>query len=221
MYLHANAKLGLAGRLALVRAVEGGLSLKAAAAAFAVSPATAHRWWHRWLEGSEEARRTLSAHIAHRGGSRPRSGRLRVSAQDLLGTAACCGCDRLCALDRLEGAEAGRDLAAATSGPSSSRSDRLRTSRMGLRPHLLHTSTPQPGAAKLAPALQHHQTTQLNRRPATDQPRSQRPWVGQLQGDDRGATPGEERPSGTAFFEGSRTTCSASTRSGSGPGGVV
>src|SRR6266542_6746277 len=33
MYLHANAKLGLAGRLALVAAVEGGLSLRAAAAA--------------------------------------------------------------------------------------------------------------------------------------------------------------------------------------------
>jgi len=51
MYQHDNAKLGLAGRLALVRAIEDGLSLKAAAAAFSVSPATAHRWWHRWLEG--------------------------------------------------------------------------------------------------------------------------------------------------------------------------
>jgi transposase InsO family protein len=51
MNLHANAKLGLAGRVALVRAIEGGLSLKAAAAAFSVSPATAHRWWHRWLDG--------------------------------------------------------------------------------------------------------------------------------------------------------------------------
>src|SRR5881398_2977381 len=50
MYLHANAKLGLAGRLALVRVVEEGCSLKAAAAAFNVSPATAHRWWHRWLD---------------------------------------------------------------------------------------------------------------------------------------------------------------------------
>jgi transposase len=49
MLLHANAKLGLAGRLALVRAIEDGLSLKAAAVAFKVSPATAHRWWHRWL----------------------------------------------------------------------------------------------------------------------------------------------------------------------------
>ena len=52
MLLHANAKLGLAGRLALVRAIEDGLSMKAAAAAFSVSPATAHRWWHRWLEGN-------------------------------------------------------------------------------------------------------------------------------------------------------------------------
>jgi len=51
MLLHANAKLGLAGRVALVRAIEDGLSLKAAAAAFNVSPATAHRWWHRWLDG--------------------------------------------------------------------------------------------------------------------------------------------------------------------------
>jgi transposase len=60
MYLHANAKLGLAGRFALVQAIEEGQSLKAAAAAFNVSPATAHRWWHRWLEAGEEARRTLS-----------------------------------------------------------------------------------------------------------------------------------------------------------------
>jgi transposase len=51
MLLHANAKLGLAGRFALVRAVEEGLSLRAAAAAFNVSPATAHRWWHRWVDG--------------------------------------------------------------------------------------------------------------------------------------------------------------------------
>jgi transposase InsO family protein len=60
MYLHANAKLGLAGRLSLVRAIEAGCSLRAAAAALSVSPATAHRWWHRWVDASEEARRTLS-----------------------------------------------------------------------------------------------------------------------------------------------------------------
>jgi transposase InsO family protein len=51
MYLHANAKLGLAGRRALVAAIEGGLSLRAAAVCFNVSSATAHRWWHRWLDG--------------------------------------------------------------------------------------------------------------------------------------------------------------------------
>jgi len=60
MYLHANAKLGLAGRRALVAAIEDGLSLKQAAACFSVSPATAHRWWHRWLDAGEEARRTLA-----------------------------------------------------------------------------------------------------------------------------------------------------------------
>ncbi len=60
MYLHANAKLGLAGRFALVGAVEDGMSLRRAAACFSVSPATAHRWWHRWLEAGEEARRSLS-----------------------------------------------------------------------------------------------------------------------------------------------------------------
>jgi transposase InsO family protein len=60
MYLHANAKLGLAGRFALVKAIEEGMSLRAAAAAFNVSPATAHRWWHRWLEAGADARRALS-----------------------------------------------------------------------------------------------------------------------------------------------------------------
>jgi transposase InsO family protein len=59
MILHGNAKLGLAGRFALVQAIEGGMSLKAAAAAFSVSPATAHRWWHRWRAASEQARSSL------------------------------------------------------------------------------------------------------------------------------------------------------------------
>jgi len=59
MLLHANAKLGLAGRLALVRAVEDGCSLRAAAAAFSVSPATVHRWWHRWLDGDRQPQALL------------------------------------------------------------------------------------------------------------------------------------------------------------------
>src|SRR2546430_4597012 len=60
MSFHRNAKLGLAGRYALVCAIEGGMTLKAAAVAFSVSPATAHSWWHRWQEASEEPRTSLA-----------------------------------------------------------------------------------------------------------------------------------------------------------------
>jgi transposase InsO family protein len=59
MVFHRNAKLGLAGRFALVRAVEEGQSLRAAAAAFSVSPATACRWSGRWRSASLEQRATL------------------------------------------------------------------------------------------------------------------------------------------------------------------
>jgi transposase InsO family protein len=76
MQLHANAKLGPSGRYALVCAIESGLSLKAAAAAFSVAPATAHRWWHRWLEGG----RTRAA-LADRS-SRPRRQPRRLPAEE-------------------------------------------------------------------------------------------------------------------------------------------
>jgi transposase InsO family protein len=79
MYLHANAKLGLAGRVALVKAIEEGMTLKAAAAAFGVSPATAHRWWHRWLEAGGEARRTLSCLFDR--SSRPRRSPRRLASE--------------------------------------------------------------------------------------------------------------------------------------------
>jgi transposase InsO family protein len=92
MYLHANAKLGLAGRRALVRAVEGGLSLKAAATVFNVSPATVHRWWHRWLEAGEEARRSLSC-------LQDRSSRPRRSPRELAGSLQ----ERICACRRETG----------------------------------------------------------------------------------------------------------------------
>ncbi len=55
MDLHANAKLGLSGRYQLVLAIEAGLSLRAAAAAFSVSPATAHRWSRRWRQQRSKA----------------------------------------------------------------------------------------------------------------------------------------------------------------------
>jgi transposase InsO family protein len=54
MNVHANAALGPAGRLALVEAIESGMTLRAAAAALNVAPATAHRWWHRRRQASAE-----------------------------------------------------------------------------------------------------------------------------------------------------------------------
>ena len=79
MKVHANAALGPAGRLALVKAIESGMTLRAAAAALNVSPATAHRWWHRWRAAERERARARAAGcaiaprapIASRGGSAP------------------------------------------------------------------------------------------------------------------------------------------------------
>ena len=68
MQLHANAKLGPAGRLALVELIAEGATLRAAAAAFNVAPATAHRWWHRF-------RSVASADPAASGWSHDRSSR--------------------------------------------------------------------------------------------------------------------------------------------------
>ena len=51
-----RCKLGLAGRLELVRLIEQGSTLRAAAAALNVAPATAHRWWHRWRAASADER---------------------------------------------------------------------------------------------------------------------------------------------------------------------
>ena len=158
MYLHANAKLGLAGRVALVRAVEDGCSLKVAAAAFSVSPATAHRWWHRWLEAGEEARRTLSCLFDR--SSRPHrsprqlapelaGGDLRLPPQDRLGAAAGRWRDRVRTLDCLEGAQAGGDLAAAASRRSRSRP----TGTSGPAPAICSTWTPAATRASCGPAI--------------------------------------------------------------------
>ena len=78
MQLHANAALGLAGRRRLVGLIEHGHSLRAAAAALGVAPATAHRWWHRWA-GAGEPARTSGACLADRS-SRPRRSPRRLSA---------------------------------------------------------------------------------------------------------------------------------------------
>ncbi len=92
MILHRNAKLGLAGRHALVQAIEGGMSMKAAAAAFSVSPATAHRWWHRWRSASEQARSTFACLC-------DRSSRPHRSPRELAGALQ----ERICACRRETG----------------------------------------------------------------------------------------------------------------------
>jgi len=58
MELHRNAKLGLAGRFALVQARERGLSVREVARRFSVSPATVSRWSCRWRAAGEEERRS-------------------------------------------------------------------------------------------------------------------------------------------------------------------
>ena len=78
MQLHANAALGLAGRRRLVGLIERGHSIRAAAAALSVAPATAHRWWHRW-SGADPVARASGACLADRS-SRPHHQPRRLSA---------------------------------------------------------------------------------------------------------------------------------------------
>jgi transposase InsO family protein len=80
MTTHPRAKLGLAGRHELCKLIESGYSLRAAAAALSVSPATAHKWWHRWLRASGAARATLGC--LHDRSSRPRRSPRMLSAAE-------------------------------------------------------------------------------------------------------------------------------------------
>ena len=59
MALHRNARLGLAGRRALVADVELGCSCREAARRRGVSPTTACKWWRRWTEATPDARSSL------------------------------------------------------------------------------------------------------------------------------------------------------------------
>ena len=70
MRLHRNAKLGLAGRFALIQAREQGLSMREVASRFSVSPATVCRWHRRWLQADEEERSALTCLLDR--SSRPR-----------------------------------------------------------------------------------------------------------------------------------------------------
>lgn len=52
MPTHANAPLTVEGRWRMVNLIAQGTSLRAAARRFSVSPATAHRWWHRFCQAN-------------------------------------------------------------------------------------------------------------------------------------------------------------------------
>jgi transposase len=92
MQVHGNAKLGLAGRRELVRAVEGGVSLRAAAAVFNVAPATAYRWSSRWRQASEPERSSLAC-LCDRSSRPCRSPRVLASVEQ----------ERICAARRRTG----------------------------------------------------------------------------------------------------------------------
>jgi transposase InsO family protein len=87
MRTHPRAKLGLAARHELCRLIEDGSSIREAARTFNVSPATAHKHWHRWRAASEAGRRSLAC--LHDRSSRPhRSPRMLCEAEQ----------DRICAV---------------------------------------------------------------------------------------------------------------------------
>jgi transposase InsO family protein len=60
MGLHRNARLGLAGRRALVADIEAGCSCRDAGRRRGVSPTTACKWWRRWSQAGEQQRLTLA-----------------------------------------------------------------------------------------------------------------------------------------------------------------
>jgi transposase len=60
MGLHRNARLGLAGRRALVADLEAGCSCREAARRRGVSPTTACKWWRRWREAGAQERSSLA-----------------------------------------------------------------------------------------------------------------------------------------------------------------
>jgi transposase InsO family protein len=77
MDFHANHALGLRQRVRLVELIEDGSSLRAAAAALSVAPATAHRWWQRFRLASPAERRSET--WARDRSSRPRRSPRRLT----------------------------------------------------------------------------------------------------------------------------------------------
>ena len=92
MTFHRNAKLGLAGRLQLVREIESGCSQREAARRRGVSPSTACKWWGRWRVATDGERSQLVCLY-------DRSSRPRRSPRLL----AACEQQRICAVRRRSG----------------------------------------------------------------------------------------------------------------------
>src|SRR4051794_41177129 len=76
---HPNARLTPRGRRELVRLVETGATLRAAAAACNVAPSTAWVWIGRWRAAPVSERRSLAC--LHDRSSRPRLSPRRVCAE--------------------------------------------------------------------------------------------------------------------------------------------
>jgi transposase InsO family protein len=80
MDFHPRHALGLPQRHALCLAIEGGMTQKAAAAAFCVAPATVHRWWHRWRLAAAAERASLACLVDR--SSRPLRSPRRLTAAE-------------------------------------------------------------------------------------------------------------------------------------------
>lgn len=92
MGIHRNARLGLAGRRALVADVEAGCSCREAARRRGVSPTTACKWWRRWSQASAEERGSLAC-LEDRSSRPHRSPRLLAAGEQA----------RICAARRRSG----------------------------------------------------------------------------------------------------------------------
>lgn len=66
MDIHPRAKLGPAARYELCQTIAAGASMRSAARAFSVAPATAHKWWHRFRAGEGLADRSSRPHRSPR-----------------------------------------------------------------------------------------------------------------------------------------------------------
>lgn len=92
MGIHRNARLGLAGRRALVADVEAGCSCREAARRRGVSPTTACKWWRRWSQARREERSSLRC-LEDRSSRPRRSPRLLAASEQ----------ERICAARRRSG----------------------------------------------------------------------------------------------------------------------